>query len=67
MKRDWMRYKTQVNKNLITESECYKHYLLAENGLYKKGSIKSFVMTGKRTRLGRADRWNHRENISRVH
>ena len=42
-----MRCKTRVNKNLIAESGRNKHYLVAENELYKNVPITVFIMTEK--------------------
>jgi len=42
-----MRCKTRVNKNLVAESGCNKHYLVAENECTNHAS-RSFIMTEKR-------------------
>lgn len=49
MKRNWTRCITQVNKNFIAESECSKHYLVAENELCKNLPIKIVIITEKKT------------------
>jgi len=41
-----MRCETTVNKNLIAESGCNKHYLVAENECTSR-AIRSFLMTEK--------------------